>query len=103
MSNSLPIGKTSGLDPELSRIAERLLTAEQTAEMLHVSVHTLAKWRLKNPENLPFVRLGPYTPGKRYCGRIAYRLSTVLQRMEAETGSLDRNDLHAGMQRRSAR
>ncbi len=45
-----------------------LLTAEQAAEQLTLSVKTLAIWRCTNRQALPFVKLG---------GRVAYRQSDL--------------------------
>ena len=44
----------TGFAPSL----ERLLTAAQVADLLHLNVRTLARWRL-NGEGPVFLRLGP--------------------------------------------
>lgn len=45
-----------------------LLTANEVAEILQISPRTLASWRAKYPDELPFVRVG---------GSIRYRPDAV--------------------------
>lgn len=55
---------------------DQLLSVEQTAELLCVSVATLNAWRSNGRHNLPYVRVG---------NRIRYRLSDLREWLQSRT------------------
>ncbi|MGH1449937.1 MAG: helix-turn-helix domain-containing protein [Pseudomonadaceae bacterium] len=55
--------------PADSVVAVDLLTPKQTAELMGVSVKTLASWRSSGRHSLPYIRCG---------GRIRYRHQAVM-------------------------
>lgn len=52
---------------------DRLLTPAETASVLRLEEHTLASWRVRAPERLPFVKVG---------GRVRYRYRDVARLVE---------------------
>ena len=64
------------MPPALSEAPSRLLTAEQTAEMLGIAPQTLSVWRSTARYPLPYVRVGR-------CVR--YRLADVERYIAAQT------------------
>jgi len=77
LARAISIAAPEQVSPQpQSRDAGRLLSPQETADLLGVSATTLSVWRCRGPEELPYVKVG---------SRVMYRQSDIDNYLEDRT------------------